>query len=224
MEVLIADDDPIALKLLEKNLKNWGYSVRAVADGEKAWAAFQQENAPRLAILDWQMPGIDGVNLCTKLKKQKRSQPLYLIVLTSRNEPGDSVQCLQSGADDYIAKPFDTAELKARVSVGQGILEIQAELSEREKLQGALEMAGAVCHELNQPLQVVLGFTELLLMQTRPDDQRYSNMERIQEGVELIGRLTHKLMNLTTYKSKPYLGRSNIVDIDLASEEGALHH
>lgn len=224
MEVLIADDDPIALKLLERNLRDWGYQVTAVEDGEKAWKVFQGECAPQLAILDWQMPGIDGVNLCTELKKQERSQPLYLIVLTARNEPGDSVQCLQSGADDYIAKPFDTDELKARVSVGQGILEIQAEFREKEKLQGALEMAGAVCHELNQPLQIVLGFTELLLMQTKPDDQRFSIVENIQEGVERIGRLTQKLMKLTTYKSKPYLGRSNIADIDQALEEGSLHH
>ena len=131
---------------------------------------------------------------------------------------------MQSGADDYIAKPFDTDELKARVSVGQGILEIQAEFREKEKLQGALEMAGAVCHELNQPLQIVLGFTELLLMQTKPDDQSFSIVENIQVGVERIGRLTQKLMKLTTYKSKPYLGRSNIVDIDQATEEGSLHH
>ena len=217
MNILIADDDRICLALLRRNLEEWGYSVTAVEDGDQAWAAFQQDGCPHLAILDWQMPGMDGLSLCSALKKQKWDNPLYLIVLTARNGMKDRVTCLEAGADDYIVKPYDPAELRARVNVGRNILNMQTELREKEKLQGAMEMAGAVCHELNQPLQVVLGFTELLLMHTNPADPRYANVDSLKAGVERIGELTNKIMRLTTYRSKSYLGRTNIVDLDLSS-------
>ena len=218
MDILIADDDRICLTLLQRNLENWGYSVTAVDNGDRAWEIFQRGDCPRLAILGWQMPGMDGITLCSTLKKQKRSAPPYLIILTSRNKPEDLTTCLESGADDYIAKPYDGNELRARVRVGKIILDMQAELRDKDKLQGAIEMAGAVCHELNQPLQAVMGFAELLLMHTNPADPRYENISHIKTGVERIGQLTLKIMNLTTYRSRPYLGAANIFDLELRSK------
>jgi len=94
---------------------------------------------------------------------------------------------------------------------------LQNEMRKREKLQGVLEMAGAVCHELNQPLQIVSGFSEMLLMDLEPSDPNYKMINTIKTGIDRIGELTHKIMKITHYQSKPYL-KSNIVDIDQACE------
>ena len=114
-------------------------------------------------------------------------------------------------------KPYDNEELRARVSVGRRIIKLQNKLREREKLQGVLEMAGAVCHELNQPLQTVLGSSELLLMTMDTEDPKYERMQTIKMGIEKIGELTNKIMNITRYQTKPYLNAGEIIDIEEAS-------
>jgi signal transduction histidine kinase len=124
---------------------------------------------------------------------------------------------LEAGADDFIVKPYNNAELKARVAVGLRMLMLQNKMREREKLQGVLEMAGAVCHELNQPLQVVSGFSEMLLLDMDPDEKNYEALKTIKEGVDRIGALTRKIMGITQYKAKPYL-ESRIIDIEQSSE------
>jgi len=216
MRLLIAEDDTTTRAMLQAVLTKWGYEVTAASDGEQAWAALQEPNAPGLAVLDWEMPGLDGVELCRKLREQERKDPIYLILLTSRSDSRDLVQGLESGADDYIAKPYDNAELKARVNVGCRMLLLQNEMREREKLQGVLEMAGAVCHELNQPLQVVSGYSEMLL-ETEEDDRNYEALKSITQGIKRIGELTGRIMRITRYKAKPYL-KGSIVDISQASE------
>jgi len=217
MRLLIAEDDVTSRAMLQAVLTKWGYDVTAVSDGEQAWAGLQEPNAPGLAVLDWEMPGMDGAELCRRLREQTRKEPLYLILLTSRSEPEDIVQGLEAGADDYIAKPYNNAELKARVDVGRRMLLLQNEMREREKLQGVLEMAGAVCHELNQPLQIVSGFAEMLLLETNTDDKNYKILKTIKQGIERIGELTRRIMKITRYQAKPYL-KGRIVDINEASE------
>jgi len=222
MKILIAEDDVTARIMLQAILIKWGYAVISASDGEEAYTLFQQIDAPQLAVLDWEMPGMDGVTLCRRLREQERSDPLYLILLTSRGEREDIVQGLEAGADDYIAKPYDTEELRARVNVGNRMIKLQNESREREKLQGVLEMAGAVCHELNQPLQSVSGFSEMLLMDLESGDRNYETLKTIKSGIDRIGELTRKIMNISRYQSKPYLSRSKIIDIEEASrfEEG----
>lgn len=222
MKILIAEDDFTSRTILQAVLAKWGYEVTSTGDGDEAFAAFQQNDAPQLAVLDWEMPGMDGAALCRKLRGQERKDPLYLILLTSRGESGDIVQGLEAGADDYIAKPYDNGELQARVNVGRRMITLQNEMREREKLQGVLEMAGAVCHELNQPLQSVSGFSEMLLMDLESGDRNYETLKTIKSGIDRIGELTRKIMNISRYQSKPYLSRSKIIDIEEASrfEEG----
>lgn len=217
MKILIAEDDMTSRAMLRAVLSQWGYEVIAAEDGNEAFGEFQKNDAPRLAVLDWEMPGMDGAELCRRLRQQDRKDPLYLILLTSRIEAGDIVRGLEAGADDYIAKPFDNAELKARVDVGRRMISLQIEMVEREKLQGVLEMAGAVCHELNQPLQTVSGFSEMLLLDLDTRDRNYESLKAIKEGIERIGELTRKIMRITRYQSKPYL-RRQIVDIEQASQ------
>ncbi len=223
MKILIAEDDFTSRTMLQATLNKWGYEVVSTADGDEVWAALQQGDegdAPQLAILDWIMPGMTGPELCRKLRAQERASPLYIILLTSKGERRDIIEGLEAGGDDYIAKPYDNEELRARINVGRRMLELQAKLREKEKLQGALEMAGAVCHELNQPLQAVSGWAELILMDLPESDPNYGTLKNIKEAVGRIGELTRKIMRTSRYEVRNYL-KSKIIDINKSSEPGA---
>ncbi len=126
MKILIAEDDPISRTLLQRTLSGWGHEVVAVANGDDALKILQNENAPPLALLDWMMPGMDGPDVCKAVRLRERYP--YLILLTARSEKDDLVQGLESGADDYVVKPFDPLELKARLKTGIRIVTLQEEL------------------------------------------------------------------------------------------------
>jgi len=128
MRVLIADDDAVSRRVLEGTLVKWGYDVVACSDGNEAWSALQSENTPRLAILDWMMPALSGVEVCQKLRQLSPEPYVYVILLTAKIEKEDFVAGLNAGADDYVAKPFDRNELKARLRAARRILDLQAEL------------------------------------------------------------------------------------------------
>ncbi len=135
MKLLIAEDDLTSRTVLTAVSRKWGYEPVAVEDGEAAWEVMQTPQAPRLLLLDWMMPRLDGLALCQRIREHKSDDPPFIILLTSRSETGDIVAGLKAGANDYIAKPFDNAELQARLQVGRRMLDLQAELSQaREEL------------------------------------------------------------------------------------------
>ena len=129
MRILIADDDATSRLVLTGVLNKNGHDVLATVDGTGAWEAMQQPDAPKLAILDWMMPGLSGVDVCRRVRALASDHPPYLIILTSRGEKADIVAGLDAGADDYLAKPFDAGELRARVEVGRRMIELQETLS-----------------------------------------------------------------------------------------------
>ena len=131
MKVLIADDEAVCRCILESTLAEGGFEVTIATDGLEAWRAFQNPNPPALAILDWMMPGMDGVELCRKIRQNPQTLPPYLIVLTARSDKEDVVSGLNAGADDYITKPFSRAELRARLEVGVRIVGLQTSLAAR---------------------------------------------------------------------------------------------
>jgi sigma-B regulation protein RsbU (phosphoserine phosphatase) len=133
MKVLIAEDDPVSRRVLEAMLTKWGYEVVATNDGAEAWQVLQQKEAPRLAILDWMMPGIDGIEVCRQLRMVSKGQPVHIILLTTRVDKQDIIEGFRAGADDYVTKPFEPEELRARVQVGARIMQLQSELTERVK-------------------------------------------------------------------------------------------
>lgn len=140
MRILIAEDDPISRRVLESALVKWGHEVVAVETGTAALERLQATDAPHLAILDWMMPGMDGVEVCTELYRLPRDQVLYVILLTARGQKEDIVTGLDAGADDYLVKPFDREELRARLNAGIRIVTLQLELADRVKqLQEALQ-------------------------------------------------------------------------------------
>jgi two-component system cell cycle response regulator len=138
MRALIADDDPITRAILVKALKPWNMEVTVAADGTEAWNALSSGQPPELAIVDWMMPGMDGIELCRRVREYPALAGIYVILLTGRGSRLDLVAGLDSGADDYMVKPIDTEELRARVQVGIRVANLQGRLAERvNELQGA---------------------------------------------------------------------------------------
>jgi sigma-B regulation protein RsbU (phosphoserine phosphatase) len=139
VRVLIVDDEPIVRRLLETSLAAWGYEVLTAPGGAEAWDILRRDDAPSLAILDWTMPGVDGLELCKRVRALKKPTKPYLIFVTAKARTVDIVTGLGSGADDYIIKPFNRDELRARIQVGVRMLELQAILAERvRELEEAL--------------------------------------------------------------------------------------
>jgi two-component system cell cycle response regulator len=133
--ILIADDDIVSRRLLQSFLEKWGFEVVAADDGEDALRILEKPNAPTLAILDWMMPRKDGLQVCTSVRARPGRAYVYILLLTARTRKDDLLQGLESGADDYLTKPFHAAELRARLQVGQRILELQTGLIQaREEL------------------------------------------------------------------------------------------
>jgi len=134
--VLVADDDPIFRRILQTWLEKWGYRVSVVEDGTGAWDILQQEHSPELLILDWMMPGIEGIELCRRIREKQRGLYQYILLVTAKDDRQDVVKGLEAGADDYLTKPFDKNELQARLRAGRRILTLQDDLIEaREQLR-----------------------------------------------------------------------------------------
>jgi DNA-binding response OmpR family regulator len=136
VEVLIAEDDAVSRQMLEVTLGRWGYRVRAVADGLAAWQVLQGDDAPPLAILDWMMPELDGLEVCRRARAQVGREPPYLILLTARSTREDILAGLEGGADVYLTKPFDRQVLKARLQAGARLVELHRGLAARVRELG----------------------------------------------------------------------------------------
>jgi sigma-B regulation protein RsbU (phosphoserine phosphatase) len=130
MRALIADDDRIATAILSRALANWKFDVAVAHDGESAWNLVREQK-PQLAIIDWMMPTLDGLELCRRIRLDPGRAHMYLILLTSRDSRTDIVAGLNAGADDYLVKPFDPDELRARIQVGVRVLTLQERLADR---------------------------------------------------------------------------------------------
>ena len=131
MRTLVADDDPVLRRLVTGLLTSWGHEVESAGDGDEAWQALGVEDPPPIAILDWIMPGPTGVEICRRLRESTSGALVYVLLLTSRGNTDDIVTALASGADDYVTKPFEPAELRARLQVGERVIGLQRKLAER---------------------------------------------------------------------------------------------
>jgi DNA-binding response OmpR family regulator len=139
MRALVADDDRTTTTILARTLARWNLDVTVAHDGAGAWEALCSSDAPSLAILDWMMPSLDGIEICRRIRQDPHRAHMYMMLLTARDTRADLVAGLDAGADDYLVKPFDTEELRARVHVGIRVLALQERLAERvSDLQDAL--------------------------------------------------------------------------------------
>lgn len=216
--ILVADDAPAILRTLAEILRE-DYDLSFAATGREVLelaAAAGPEEGPDLILLDIAMPGMDGYDVCRQLRSDPATQEIPVVFVTGATDDAAIDEAFGAGASDYIRKPISRAELTARVRSILSHQELIRKQIEEEKLQGVLEMAGAVCHELNQPLQSLTGFVQLLGLQTTRDDPRIEYVEIIQDQLKRMAELTRKLNAITCYETVEYIENTRIIDIDKA--------
>ncbi|MCX8043422.1 MAG: response regulator transcription factor [Desulfobacterota bacterium] len=164
MRLLIAEDDPATRALLETYVSKWGYSAQSVGDGLAAWEILQSDDPPRLVLLDWMMPGLDGLELCRKVRSLPDGTMFHIILLTARTSHRDLIEGFAAGVDDYIRKDFNHDELRARIQVGARIVQLQTALASKvadleealthiKTLQGILPIC-MHCHKIRDDREV----------------------------------------------------------------------
>lgn len=197
LRVLVAEDQPVERRLLTRFLERWGYEPVPCPDGDVAWSMIEREQAPHLMVLDWSMPGLDGVDICRQLRERENGRTPYVLVLTAKNDPEDQKVALEAGANDFVAKPFDPVVLEARLRNGARTLELQEELADRVT---ALEDALAKVKHL-QGLLPICSYCK----RVRSDENYWSQVEAyIAEHSDV--RFTHSICpNCYTEHVEPQL-------------------
>lgn len=170
MRALVVDDDAPTLRLLKLLLSRWGYDVVQAVDGLEAWASLSGPDIPRLVVLDWMMPAMDGIELCRRIREQDGDEAYtYIIILTAKDRKSDMQDGFEAGADDYITKPFDHAELRLRLTAGERIVTLKNELSAKI---GELEEALAHVQRLQGLLPICMHCARV-----QDDEKVWKNLE-----------------------------------------------
>jgi sigma-B regulation protein RsbU (phosphoserine phosphatase) len=210
--ILVVEDDPITRRIVTKLLKEAGYGVHDVADGQ-ACLDHVGEVDPQLILLDISMPVLNGIETCRQLKADTCTSNIPVIFVTGNVDDETLEKAFRVGGCDYVRKPVNRVELLARVWSAFNQIYAMRKLAEEERLKGVLETAGGVCHELNQPLQYILGAIQILMMDIAPEDAVYKSLESVLDHVEQMGDITRRLAKITQYRSRKYAGGQNIIDI-----------
>ena len=218
--ILIVDDSPVNIRILESILEKSGYDTIIAMDGPECLEK-SKKSCPDLVLLDIKMPGMSGIDVCKILSQDKETKDIPIIFITASMDDGLLLDAFESGGIDYVRKPINRVELLARIKSVLTQKRLAERLFKEEKLRGVLEIAGAVCHELNQPLQVISGISELLLMENFEDNRQHSDIRKIRDQVFRMAEITKKLMGITRYSAKDYVGKTMIFDIDKASNLSA---
>ena len=215
--VFIVDDSPVTTKIISRMLKkNSDYYSVKIWDGPECIKK-AKEVKPDLILLDIQMPGMNGIEVCKVLRKDEQTHDIPVIFVTANTDNETLKEAFESGGTDYVRKPVNKIELLARIKSVLIQKKLEKRLMEKEKLNGVLEMAGGICHDLNQPMQVVSGYSELLLMDMGKENLAYPYIKMIKEQIDEMGSITRKLMRITKYETKDYTEGSIIIDIDKAA-------
>ena len=215
--ILVTDDSRINIVVILNILQHTGFKTIQATSGEEC-INLARELKPDLILLDIKMPGISGVEACKILKAEERTKGIPIIFVTSDSSDETLSEAFEAGGADYILKPINRVELLSRTMSVLNKELLTRKLVKREKLSGIVEMAGAICHELNQPMQAVTGYSELLLMQIPETDPKHSYVKKMITQIDKMAEITKRLMNITRYESQDYLGGYKIVDLDKSSE------
>lgn len=215
-KILIVDDDELNLKLIDLILQREGYETALVKDSLKVLSVVQSFD-PCLILLDIEMPGLSGLEVCRQLKKSQKFKEIPVIFVTGNTDDETIKKAFAVGGHDYVRKPLNQIELLTRIRVASARIELIEHIKQEEKLKGILEMAGTVCHEFNQPLQVISGSAELLLLDIAPDAPGRDLAETIIGQTLRLGSINRKLMQITRYEKKQYAGNNTIIDLEKAS-------
>ena len=211
--ILVAEDDPISKEFLKNMLGQTGYRVETASNGRECLDC-AISLLPDLIIMDVSMPRMDGIETCQKLKTNAVCRHVPVIFVTGNTDDETLEAAFAAGGSDYVRKPVSRVELLARVQTAIMQRRMARELAEEEKLKGVLETAGGVCHELNQPLQYVLGTIQLLMMDIEPGKALFDHLDAIRLRVEQMGEMTRKLADITSVKTRKYVGGSTILDVE----------
>jgi signal transduction histidine kinase len=228
MQILIADDNRISRHGVVLALKDKGFETIPVPDGAQAWEVLRRPHGPKLAILDWEMPGIDGVELCRKIRRGLEKRYVYVIVLTGRSDKEDAVAAINAGADDYVTKPFHMDELVARVNAGQRILRLEEELASlNAHLEQRVEERTAevqrlliqkenfinqLGHDLKTPLTPLVALLPMALKDAR-DPNLCKMLELAVENVNYMRGLVEKTLILAKMNATEHLPTFEPVDL-----------
>jgi len=228
MKILIAEDDPVSRRLLEITLRNFGYEVVVTGDGTEALEVLQGPSVPSLVISDWMMPGMDGLELCRRIREMKKSGYTYVIILTAKGKKEDVIKGLDAGADDFLTKPFNTEELKYRVRIGERIIALEQrimKLATTDSLTGVLNRR-AFMERMEEEIQRAKreGNPISLILMDIDHFKRINDTYGHQTGDLVLQRVTNKLID----KSRAYdfvgrYGGEEFVICVLSTEEAAPH-
>jgi DNA-binding response OmpR family regulator len=219
MKILAADDDESIRDLVALVLKSAGHDVITAPDGMEAWAAFERDQ-PELLVLDWQMPGLSGIELCEKVRKTPTGQHAFILMATARGATDDLRRVLAAGADDYIPKPLSPEALSTRITIAERRMAQDLErrqavdaLQRAQWLAGIGETAIAIQHEVNNPLTALLGNVALLEDDTMTGADKAQCLRTIAEQAVRIGAVVRRLSTLRDPRSVEYIRGSRMIDL-----------
>jgi len=219
MKVLVADDSELSRRVMEVAVASRGHEILSVVDGSAAWATFEDLHPP-FVILDWQMPGLDGLEVCRRIRASSFARNTFVLMVTGRNEGDDVASALDAGADDYLFKPFTPPLIVARIAIAERrIANNAARWAAEEALANARWMAGigqtalAIQHEVNNPLAALLGNVQLMLMdETLPRDVRVLAEETLEQVRRVVG-VVKRLSVLERPRTVEYLAGAPMIDL-----------
>ncbi len=201
MKLLIADDELTTRIFLRKIILKWGYSVVDANDGISAMDILTGDNPPRIAILDWNMPGMTGLEICSKLKNSLSSLETYIILLTSRKDKKDIVLALDTGAHDYLTKPVYVNELRSRIGVGKRLVKAHDKLKELNKIKN--KFLGMAAHDLRNPLSAIANISQMIRSGMLDNDMEKRNqfLDTIDQTAQHMMSLINDFLSISTIES-----------------------
>ena len=217
--MLVADDDPTMVLLVEHALEGLGREFDAVTDGSSAWRLWEEHRHP-LVVLDIEMPGTDGLEVCRRIRQADADRNTFVIVVTGRDRAADLEAVLEAGADDYVTKPTSGQRLVARLRIAERrMADNAAHRAAEEELRRARYLAGigeamvALQHEINNPLAALLGTAELALLETGGKGKEADDLRAIIEEARRISALLKRVSDLRDPQSVPYAGDARMIDL-----------
>ncbi len=221
LNVLLADDDPTMRVLLSHVIARAGHTVSAMeADGEAAWQAYVAAPVP-MVILDWEMPRLDGLALCRRIRASAHGDVPFILIVTARDSSEDLTEVLDAGADDYMSKPVTPNRLQARLRIAERQIEVAAarrtaeeELRKARYLAGIGETSLALQHEINNPLAALLSHTALIEQNMLTAPETRDALVTIAEQARRIAEVVKRLRQIQNPRSVEYLGSARMIDIN----------
>jgi DNA-binding response OmpR family regulator len=222
VRVLLADDDAFMRLLHEEVLRSCGHEPIVASDGEEAWATFERDTPP-LVILDWQMPGLDGLEVCRRIREHPEGDTTFVLVVTARDGADDLTTVLDAGADDYLSKPVTPDNLQARLRIAERRIEVsRARKTAEEELRRARYLAGigettlTIQHEINNPLAALLTNASLIRTGVLTDEEMRESVVVIEEQARRIADVVKRLRQIERERSAmsvEYLGEARMIDL-----------